>query len=65
MRRAAARRPLLLLALSLLATLGIRPLILPDEGRYIEVAREMQLPCAQRVFQDARKDLWRVPGRSC
>jgi len=41
MRRAAARWRLLLLALWLLATLGIRPLILPDEGRYIEVAREM------------------------
>jgi 4-amino-4-deoxy-L-arabinose transferase-like glycosyltransferase len=33
--------PLILLALWLLATLGLRPLLLPDEGRYAEVAREM------------------------
>jgi 4-amino-4-deoxy-L-arabinose transferase-like glycosyltransferase len=35
--------PLLLglLALWLLATLGLRPLLLPDEGRYAEVARAM------------------------
>lgn len=31
------------LALWLLATLGLRPLMLPDEGRYAEVAREMLL----------------------
>jgi 4-amino-4-deoxy-L-arabinose transferase-like glycosyltransferase len=30
-----------LLALWLLATLGVRPLLLPDEGRYAEVARAM------------------------
>ena len=30
-----------LLALWLLATLGLRPLLLPDEGRYAEVARAM------------------------
>jgi 4-amino-4-deoxy-L-arabinose transferase-like glycosyltransferase len=35
------RRALLLLALWLLATLGLRPLLLPDEGRYAGVAREM------------------------
>ena len=37
-------RPLLLLTLLaawLLATLGLRPLLLPDEGRYAEVARAM------------------------
>ena len=32
---------LVLLALWLLATLGVRPLLLPDEGRYVEVARAM------------------------
>ena len=32
---------LILLALWLLATLGLRPLLLPDEGRYASVAREM------------------------
>jgi 4-amino-4-deoxy-L-arabinose transferase-like glycosyltransferase len=32
-----------LLALWLLATLGLRPLLLPDEGRYAEVARAMWL----------------------
>ena len=32
-----------LLALWLLATLGLRPLLLPDEGRYASVAREMLL----------------------
>ena len=32
-----------LLALWLLATLGLRPLLLPDEGRYANVAREMLL----------------------
>ncbi len=32
---------LLLLALWLLATLGWRPLLMPDEGRYANVAREM------------------------
>jgi 4-amino-4-deoxy-L-arabinose transferase-like glycosyltransferase len=38
-----ASAPLLLcgLALWLLATLGLRPLLLPDEGRYAEVARAM------------------------
>ena len=30
-----------LLAVWLLATAGLRPLLLPDEGRYAEVAREM------------------------
>jgi len=38
------RSPVLLLsllALWLLATLGVRPLLLPDEGRYANVAREM------------------------
>jgi 4-amino-4-deoxy-L-arabinose transferase-like glycosyltransferase len=34
-------RALALLALWLLATLGMRPLALPDEGRYAEVARAM------------------------
>ena len=37
------RWPLLALAIWLLATLGFRPLMLPDEGRYAEVAREMLL----------------------
>ncbi|HEY8709874.1 MAG TPA: 4-amino-4-deoxy-L-arabinose transferase, partial [Burkholderiaceae bacterium] len=32
---------LALLAVWLLATLGLRPLLLPDEGRYAEVARAM------------------------
>jgi len=32
---------LVLLALWLLATLGLRPLLMPDEGRYATVAREM------------------------
>lgn len=37
-----APAPLLtLLALWLLATMGLRPLLLPDEGRYAEVARAM------------------------
>jgi 4-amino-4-deoxy-L-arabinose transferase-like glycosyltransferase len=36
----APRRALSLLALWLLATLGLRPLLLPDEGRYANVARE-------------------------
>lgn len=35
--------PLGLLALWLAATLGLRPLMLPDEGRYAGVAREMLL----------------------
>ena len=35
------RRILSLLALWLLATLGLRPLLLPDEGRYANVARDM------------------------
>jgi len=34
---------LLVFALWLLATLGARPLMLPDEGRYVGVAREMLL----------------------
>ncbi len=34
---------LVTLAVWLLATLGLRPLMLPDEGRYVEVAREMLL----------------------
>ena len=34
---------LLVLALWLLAPLGLRPLMLPDEGRYVGVAREMLL----------------------
>jgi 4-amino-4-deoxy-L-arabinose transferase-like glycosyltransferase len=40
---APASAPVLLgaLALWLLATLGLRPLLLPDEGRYAEVARAM------------------------
>jgi len=37
----APRRALTLLALWLLATLGLRPLLLPDEGRYANVARDM------------------------
>ena len=40
-RLASAALPLVLLALWLLATLGLRPLLLPDEGRYANVAREM------------------------
>ncbi|HEY2928775.1 glycosyltransferase family 39 protein [Piscinibacter sp.] len=36
-------RALGLLALWLLATLGVRPLLLPDEGRYATVARDMLL----------------------
>ncbi|HJV62623.1 MAG TPA: glycosyltransferase family 39 protein [Albitalea sp.] len=40
-RWAAPRRALALLALWLLATLGVRPLLLPDEGRYATVARDM------------------------
>lgn len=40
-RWAEPRRALALLALWLLATLGVRPLLLPDEGRYANVAREM------------------------
>jgi len=41
-RLAASPRALLAaLAVWLLATLGIRPLLLPDEGRYANVAREM------------------------
>jgi 4-amino-4-deoxy-L-arabinose transferase-like glycosyltransferase len=40
---AAPRRALTLLALWLLATLGLRPLLLPDEGRYADVARQMLL----------------------
>lgn len=35
--------PLVVLAAWLLLTLGLRPLMLPDEGRYVEVAREMLL----------------------
>ena len=38
---ASPRRVLALLAVWLLATLGARPLLLPDEGRYSNVAREM------------------------
>lgn len=35
--------------------------VLPTaQAAYVE-----KLPGAQRVFRDARKDLWRVPGRSC
>ena len=46
--------PLLsLLALWLLATLGLRPLLLPDEGRYAEVARAM--------WQGGQPDAWLVP----
>jgi 4-amino-4-deoxy-L-arabinose transferase-like glycosyltransferase len=37
------QRVLPLLALWLLATLGLRPLLLPDEGRYANVARDMLL----------------------
>ena len=40
-RRPSAAVPLLLLAAWLLATLGVRPLLVPDEGRYVGVAREM------------------------
>ena len=42
-----------LLALWLLATMGLRPLLLPDEGRYAEVARAMW---AGRSW-----DAWLVP----
>ncbi len=35
------RTVLLLLALWLMATMGLRPLLLPDEGRYANVARDM------------------------
>lgn len=38
---ASPHRVLALLAVWLLATLGMRPLLLPDEGRYGNVAREM------------------------
>lgn len=38
-----AAAPLALLALWLLATIGLRPLMMPDEGRYATVAREMLL----------------------
>ena len=41
------------LALWLLATLGLRPLLLPDEGRYANVAREMLVGTAP--------DAWFVP----
>ena len=37
------RTVLLLLALWLMATMGLRPLLLPDEGRYANVARDMLL----------------------
>src|SRR5438874_10275538 len=37
----APRRALTLFALWLLATLGAHPLLLPDEGRYANVARDM------------------------
>jgi len=40
-RRTSPALLLSLLALWLLATLGLRPLLLPDEGRYAEVARAM------------------------
>jgi len=40
-RSSSAAAPLLLLAAWLLATLGVRPLLVPDEGRYVGVAREM------------------------
>jgi len=36
-----ATSALALLALWLLATLGLRPLLMPDEGRYANIAREM------------------------
>jgi 4-amino-4-deoxy-L-arabinose transferase-like glycosyltransferase len=39
--RGAALPALILLALWLMATLGLRPLLLPDEGRYARVALEM------------------------
>jgi len=42
-----------LLALWLLATLGLRPLLLPDEGRYAEVARAM--------WMGRSWDAWLVP----
>lgn len=50
-----ASAPVLLggLALWLLATLGLRPLLLPDEGRYAEVARAM--------WQGRSWDSWLVP----
>jgi 4-amino-4-deoxy-L-arabinose transferase-like glycosyltransferase len=38
------RNVLLLLALWLMATMGLRPLLLPDEGRYANVARDMLGP---------------------
>ena len=41
------------LALWLLATLGLRPLLLPDEGRYAEVARAM--------WRARTLDAWLVP----
>ena len=40
-RRTSPAILLIVLALWLLATLGLRPLLLPDEGRYAEVARAM------------------------
>ena len=43
MARIAADHPLALLALWLFATAGLRPLLLPDEGRYANVARDMLL----------------------
>jgi 4-amino-4-deoxy-L-arabinose transferase-like glycosyltransferase len=42
-RIASTPRVLSLLALWLLATIGLRPLLVPDEGRYASVAREMLL----------------------
>jgi 4-amino-4-deoxy-L-arabinose transferase-like glycosyltransferase len=41
------------LALWLLATLGLRPLLVPDEGRYADVARTM--------FEGPSPDAWLVP----
>ncbi|HEX7382820.1 MAG TPA: glycosyltransferase family 39 protein [Burkholderiaceae bacterium] len=42
-RHDSAARPLGALALWLLATLGLHPLLVPDEGRYVGVARAMLL----------------------
>ena len=48
-----------LLAVWLLATLGLRPLLVPDEGRYANVAREMLLGVAGHGTR-AKGRLWKA-----